>query len=102
MRQVHSAVAIAVGEESLEALAMPLPRLEVALGANSWALLILVSPVDEVAITLMLLPAPLAFTKERSLMEALLDFAEDINETSRNRDFLVWRHKINSDYLPLN
>jgi uridine phosphorylase len=32
---------------------------------------------------------------ERSLMEALLDFAEDINETSRNRDFLVWRHKIN-------
>jgi hypothetical protein len=56
----------------VEALAVDSPLLEVAPGENVVPLLLLVSPVDKVAVALLLLPAPVLSTKELELLELLL------------------------------
>ncbi|GAB4376617.1 MAG: hypothetical protein Kow00121_23980 [Elainellaceae cyanobacterium] len=50
-----------------EAVALALPLLEVAPGVKLFSLLVLVSPEGEVAVALLLLPAPALVTKEIAL-----------------------------------
>jgi hypothetical protein len=65
------AVALVVGGALVEAVAVALARLELAPGANTVRVLVLV-PKGEVAFAVPLAPAPLEFTKELELLELLL------------------------------
>jgi hypothetical protein len=71
------AVALVVGGALVEAVAAALALLEFAPGANTVRVLVLV-PKGEVAVALLLAPAPLELTKELELLELLLKPGEVI------------------------